>query len=139
MILSTSDIKKNIRHRRVKYIVASLFCAIFGIIYEHFSHNVYSNFMIFAFAIPLSGGIFADILGMINIKKAKGACDSNLFSLTYGVLAGAVIWLTLSCIVRGVLDIYGTTNHLLKTGTAMGIAQLVFAILLAFICVKRNH
>lgn len=38
------------------YLLVSLFCALFGAVYEVFSHEVYSFYMIYAFAFPLAGG-----------------------------------------------------------------------------------
>ena len=38
------------------YLAASLFLAVFGRIYEHFSHEVYSWYMMYAFLLPLAGG-----------------------------------------------------------------------------------
>ena len=37
------------------YLAVSAFCAVFGEVYEHFSHNVNSAYMVFAFAFPLAG------------------------------------------------------------------------------------
>lgn len=42
--------------RRVYILAVSAFCTVFGEVYEHFSHNVYSAYMVFAFAFPLAGG-----------------------------------------------------------------------------------
>ena len=36
------------------YLLVSLFCALFGAVYEVFSHEVYSFYMIYAFAFPLA-------------------------------------------------------------------------------------
>ncbi len=40
------------------YLAAAIFCALFGAVYEIFSHDVFSYFMIYAFAIPLVLGAF---------------------------------------------------------------------------------
>lgn len=45
------------------YLAVSAFCAVFGAVYEHFSHNVYSACMVFAFAFPLAGGSGAMLFG----------------------------------------------------------------------------
>lgn len=52
-ILDTNGMKKEIK----KYLFFSVFCLIFGIIYEIFSHQVYSIFMICAFCVPLVLGV----------------------------------------------------------------------------------
>ena len=38
------------------YLAAASLCAAFAAVYEHFSHGVYSPFMVFAFLIPFIGG-----------------------------------------------------------------------------------
>ena len=49
MILSTLDTKR----QAIKYFIISIFFLIFGVVYEAFSHNVFSNYMMWAFLIPL--------------------------------------------------------------------------------------
>ena len=52
MTLSTSAIKTGLQ-----YFTAALFCALFGAVYELFSHSVFSYYMLYAFMIPLVGGV----------------------------------------------------------------------------------
>ena len=100
-ILSILDIR-----RRVKtYLFMTIFVMLFGIIYEMFSHGVYSNYMIFAFLIPLIFGVL--IFKLIEIFKVK----ISLISVSFYNLA--IISLTIGCIIKGFLDIYGTTNDLI--------------------------
>ena len=85
---------------------AALFCALFGAIYEHFSFGVNSNYMIYAFAIPLLLGTFP--LMLLVLKGGKLPERFALNAWNSGVAA-----LTVGCIFKGVLDIYGTTNRLI--------------------------
>ena len=55
MSASVDDRKKCAETVRV-YLIISVLCAVFGAVYELFSHKVYSIYMIFAFMIPLLGG-----------------------------------------------------------------------------------
>lgn len=55
MILSTLDINR-MNKTALYYLFISLFCILFGAVYELFSHEVYSYFMLYAFVIPLGGG-----------------------------------------------------------------------------------
>ena len=55
MYISGTD-KKSYMNTACVYLAVSAFCAVFGEVYEHFSHNVYSAYMVFAFAFPLAGG-----------------------------------------------------------------------------------
>ena len=49
---------------------AALFCAVFGMIYEVFSHEVYSYYMIYAFVIPL-------LLGALRVSSPDGENGTN--------------------------------------------------------------
>ncbi len=56
MILFTSVIDKNGKksgRTSLNYLWISLFCLLFGAVYELFSHGVYSMYMIYAFVFPL--------------------------------------------------------------------------------------
>ena len=55
MSASVDDRKKYAETVRV-YLIISVLCAVYGMIYELFSHKVYSIYMIFAFVIPLLDG-----------------------------------------------------------------------------------
>ena len=95
--------------QRKRYIlchfIAAAFFALFGVVYEHFSHGVFSAFMVFAFTIPLAaGGILQSLLLIANVRIP----DLALRLWNY-----AIALLTAGCIWKGVLDIYGTTNRLL--------------------------
>ncbi len=68
MILSTLD-KNELREQRnrmrvtgMRYLMATLFCIVFAAVYEYFSHQVYSDYMIFAFAFPMIGGALPFLL-----------------------------------------------------------------------------
>ena len=76
---------------------------IFGYIYELFSHNVYSIYMQYAFIIPLTLGLIPFLIFKSKIKSS--------FSIT--LYNDAVVTLTIWSLLKGVLEIYGTTNYLL--------------------------
>ena len=52
----TSDIKKRAKKTALVYLLISVFCAVFGVIYELFGHGVFSFFMAFCFLPALGGG-----------------------------------------------------------------------------------
>lgn len=83
----------------------SIFFALFGAVYEHFSHQVYSYFMIYAFALPLVLGVLPWTLAL----RLGGRIRAGVPALW----DAAVLTLTLGSVLRGVLDIYGTTSRLL--------------------------
>lgn len=85
--------------RAVRYALAAAVCAVFGLIYEHFSFGVWSNFMGLAFLIPLLLGA----LPALFMRKERSPVTAQLYG-------GFVLTLTLGSLVKGALDIYGTTN-----------------------------
>ena len=108
MILCTSDIKEKTRaeHTAFVYFCVALFCAFFGGVYELFSHEVYSFSMIYAFGFPMAGGTLPFwLLARKGGALYPGTVARNLYH-------SGIATLTVGSIIRGVLDIYGTTNPL---------------------------
>lgn len=108
-----SDIKR--------YIVFTLLLLIFGIVYEHFSFGVYSIYMMYAFTIPLVLGLIPNII--IYRKNIK------IDDMTKTFYNNGVITLSIGSILKGVLDIYGTTNYLLNIYLLVGIFLIVLSII----------
>lgn len=104
----TSDINHEKRAKKTAfvYLLIALFCAFFGAVYEVFSHDVYSGYMIYAFAFPLAGGTLPFLaMSLCSTKRYPNAIARNLYH-------SGIATLTVGSIIRGVLDIYGTTNSL---------------------------
>lgn len=121
-----SDIEANAK-KAIKtafvYLLVSLFCVLFGAVYEMFSYEVYSFYMIYAFAFPLAGGTLPFfVLSLIRVKKYPNALARNLYHS--GIAA-----LTVGSIIRGVLDIYGTTNVLTEYYRNVGFSFVLSGIL----------
>lgn len=104
-----SDIEKNAKHASKTafiYLLISLFLVLFGAVYEWFSHGVYSYHMLYAFVFPLAGGTLPfSILSLTGAKPYPGKHPRNLYH-------SGIATMTVGSVVRGVLDIYGTTNAL---------------------------
>ncbi|MEA4813857.1 MAG: hypothetical protein VB112_02970 [Oscillospiraceae bacterium] len=99
--MSVSD-KITLRRTARLYLVFAAICAVFGGVYEYFSHGVYSPFMMFMFAFPLLGAVAAFALSMsdklrLPTRTERSLLDTGLATLTVG-----------SCL-RGIFDIYGST------------------------------
>ena len=94
----TLDIKKN----NIIYLIISIFCGVFSYVYELFSHQVYSPFMIFP-------GVVTLFLGIIITTILRDF--HNIWS--YRFYNSGVACVIVGMYIKGVLDIYGTTNHLL--------------------------
>ena len=115
MILSILDIKKVRRN----YLIYSLFLIVFAIIYESFSHGVYSNYMIFSFIIPFIYGYCGSFL--INIGGSK------LGNMFYNL---GIITLSIGSVFKGILEIYGTTNKLLYVYIIVGLLMAILGIII---------
>ena len=150
---------------------AAAFCALFGGIYEYFSHEVYSGYMIFAFAIPLFLGAFPALGAARYVKKkaekertkftdiktpvcdkmdntmaedndgeAEGICVPGRISRN--AWNSGIAALTVGCVFRGVLEIYGTTNRLLVVYPAIAAILLCVgaaAFIVPLITVQRMN
>ena len=90
----------------LRYLICAACCALFGAVYEHFSHGVFSGHMVYAFVYPLLGGALPFlVLGLYG----KGRLASAPVSVLYHC---GIATLTAGSIIRGVLEIYGTANGL---------------------------
>ncbi len=124
MTLYTSDIKTQ-HDKALKtafiYLLISLFCVLFGAVYEYFSHEVYSGYMIYAFVFTMISAVAFLVMCLLPLKKYPGGVARNLYHS--GVAA-----LTIGSIIRGVLDIYGTTNRLVSIYWIVGVVLLVAGV-----------
>ena len=121
-------------NQRKKYIlrhfIAAVFFAVFGVVYELFSHGVFSPFMAFAFIIPLVVGA---ALQSILLKTKVRIPDLALRLWNY-----AIALLTVGSIWKGVLDIYGTTNRLIVYYPIFGSILLLLAVVQFILKNKRS-
>ncbi len=100
--MSTSD--KTMLKQILLQLLSAVWFAFFGAVYERFSHEVYSYFMLYAFAVPLVMGALP-----YSIMALKQYQPTGTFLHLWN---SAVITFTIGSIFKGVLDIYGTTNSL---------------------------
>ena len=104
---------KTIRNR---WLGAAAFTLLFALVYECFSHQVYSRFMLFAFLFPLLGGALPyALLARASRRAQPGVLNRCLYDS--GLAA-----LTAGSVFRGVLEIYGTTSRLGAVYWICGIA-----------------
>ena len=126
----TSDIEKtdkaNIK-TAFHYIFASDLCLIFGTVYEMFSNDVYSVFMLGAFLVPLVFGTLPFLLlGKMRLKNFPSLAERYLYH-------SGIATLTVGCVMQGILDIYGTTNSLIKYYWIAGSVLTAAALITVFI------
>ena len=121
----TSDETKTIIKKALVFVAVSAFCAFFGAVYELFSHEVYSYFMIYAFAVPL-------LLGALPLLSLTLWGRRPLRKAALSVWSAGIATLTVGCMFKGVLDIYGTTNRLIVVYPAAGAFLLVLGLVIYF-------
>lgn len=97
------------------YLLVSLFFVLFGAVYEHFSHDVYSWYMIYAFAFPLLGGALPfSVMALLDACPVPTRLPLNLYHSGIATLA-------VGSVFQGVLEIYGTTSRLMSVYWTAGI------------------
>jgi len=87
------------------YLAATAYCALFGAVYERFSHEVYAYPMIYAFGYPL-------LLGAIPFFLRQRAEKPFPRRIAADLIHAGIAALTVGSIVQGALQIYGTANPL---------------------------
>ena len=112
------ELKKNLFYNTVW----TAFLALFGAIYELFSHGVTSYYMIYAFAVPLIMGVL--LYEMMLIKNIfPGKAFANIWNT-------AIATFSIGCVFNGVLEIYGTTNRLVIVYPVAGAILMLIAFIL---------
>ena len=125
--------KRDIKRNMFIYLGVFLFVALFGLIYEQFSHGVYSFFMAFAFLFPMILGFLPYILFYFFGK------DNYPSVLTSDLYNAGVATITMASVFKGVLDIYGTTRDVhLYILTITGIVFLFAGIICHIISLIRK-
>lgn len=107
-----------------RYLLVTVFCALFGAVYELFSHGVYAYGMIYAFAIPLLGGLLPAMV----LMKCPGLPRPSSTAVqlwNFGLSA-----LTVGSLFSGALEIYGTTSRLTAVYWLLGGTLLLLALLM---------
>ncbi|MBE6616444.1 MAG: hypothetical protein E7627_00660 [Ruminococcaceae bacterium] len=134
MTLFTSDI--DTRNKSAKtalvYLLVSIFAALFGAVYEKFSHGVYSYSMLYAFAYPLILGVLPYLCIAIG-KDPKLPPTSPRLLCHFGVAT-----LTVGSIIQGVLDIYGTMNYLTYVYPVIGALLYLAGVVSAIVSYKKK-
>lgn len=113
--------RKTITKTAFVYLIVSIVCVAFGAIYELFSHEVYSYFMLYAFLFPLIGGTLPFFVLACSRVRLPDAIACKLYHA--GIAA-----LTVGSLFTGVLDIYGTTNRLTVVYWIVGAGLAVLGI-----------
>lgn len=114
------------------YLLISLFLVLFGAVYEMFSHEVYSFYMLYAFVFPLAGGVLP--FSVTHLCGAKWYPRIRTRRLYHSGIAT----LAVGSIIQGVLEIYGTTNALTRWYWIIGTGLVVLSII-SFCAERRTY
>lgn len=104
------------------YIAITLICGLFSYIYEQHSHQVYSNYMVYLFAIPLVLGAIPQFIAVLNLKLNVGGSWIKI------IHNFAIATLTIGSLLKGMLEIYGTTSKFIPYYFVIGASLLAVSI-----------
>lgn len=90
-----------------RWLAASLFCGFFSAVYEHFSHGVYSSFMIWLFLFPLILGV----LPFAAVRLLHLPTPAHFAENSYDL---GVVTLTVGSCLTGVFEIYGAPSEYVR-------------------------
>ncbi len=139
--MSTLDIKAPCaeptrrRAKRSAIVGASLavFCVVFTVIYEHFSHNAASSYMRCMFLMPLVGVALPALIGYLTpLHRYLGRAAFNLWN------SGMAVW-TVGCLFRGIVNISGRHTSLDQPYWIAGWVFIALALVAEIAClIKRK-
>lgn len=121
MCTSATDGRRRMARTSLAYLLLAVLCALFGAVYEHFSHEVFSPFMLYAFGFPLAGGAVPFSVLALYARRLPGRVSRNLYH-------SGIASLTVGSLMQGVLEIYGTTSRLLRVYWIAGAVLLLSGI-----------
>lgn len=127
MYTSANILKKHL----IFNLAGTLFLALFGAIYETFSHGVFSFYMIYAFAFPLVLGVTLYLI-LLFVRKYPNRVFLNLWN-------SAIAAFSVGSVFQGVLEIYGTTNSLSVVYPAVGGILAASALASLAVTSLRKH
>lgn len=115
------------------YLGITAFIALFGFVYEQFSHNVHTFYMWFAWIWVLGFGFIPYLLFyLLPIKRVPGLVSESVYNF-------GVAMITFRSIYKGVIIIYNTTGDgMIMAYTIISIVSLVGGALLYAIGLLLN-
>lgn len=115
------------------YLGITAFIALFGFVYEQFSHNVHTFYMWFAWIWVLGFGFIPYLLFyLLPIKRVPGLVSESVYNF-------GVAMITFRSIYKGVIIIYNTTgDDMVMAYTIISIVSLVGGALLYAIGLLLN-
>ena len=124
MTLFTSDIKKTNLKTALLYLGVSIFVIIFSLIYSIFSHNVYSDYLSYAFLYPLIGG--SVVYFTLHFTKKFSKWPYNFYN-------AGIATITIGSILCGVNEIAGADTLYYYFFYLVGWAFVISSVILVII------
>ena len=116
------------------YTGVTLFCAVFGAVYECFANGVYTFFMLGGFLFPLALGFLPCLICVLT----RPSVYPDTFVRT--VWHSAVATVTVGSFYKGALVIYGTNNKWTLVYPIVGAALALSAIVICTVSLLgRKH
>ena len=108
------------------------FVSILSFIYEKNAHQVYSDYMIWAFLYPLLGGVLVSLL-VWDLKLRK-----RIPPLSICFYRAAILTATIGSLMKGAFDIYGTVLSKVVIYVYLTIILLILSLIFLFIRKKKD-
>ena len=106
------------------YLLVSVFCVIFCLIYERFSYGQYADCMRLMFLPPLAGGALPfEILAHSGSWRRLSRVSYNLWNSGIAVLVSG-------CLIKGIIEISGRASDYDMLYWIVGISMLASALLI---------
>lgn len=120
------------KRKMIGFTLMSIIALIVGLVYEIFSHQVYSPYMYLMFLIPI-------IFGVLPILLTFRYNTNFLYkNNSYTYYKYGVITLTVGSFFKGVLEIYGTDSNLVIVYAVVGVILMSVGILVSKIGIKNK-
>lgn len=124
MTLSMLENKKRFRRMVLIYTGVAVFCLVFFLVYDRFSHGVRSPYMTWLFLWPLVLGVFPCLIGYwLLVFRYRNWLAPNLYHSGVAALTG-------SSMLRGIFDIAGNASDYQEYLMIAGWVMVTFGILI---------
>lgn len=126
-ILDTREKSKKYNYKKtvIVYLAISVFAVVFNRVYAIFGHGVSSDAMTWMFLYPLIGGcVFYLLIGLLFpvVNRFSG------YRTAYNSYNSGIAVLTVGSLLKGIMDIAGTSSSYLKVYTMAGYALIAVGL-----------
>lgn len=129
MISSTLN---SLRHLRA-WLYATFGTGAFSFVYEYFSHEVYSPFMVYLFTIPLVLGVLPYVTLWLFPKIPRPGPWQHI------IHTFAIITLITGSALQGIVEIYGTTSQYIIGFFWSGLSLLFISLVVWIVaCIRHS-